>query len=231
MASRPAEAREVISQRRAPPRLRHAAGKYRALMLVALVAACLCEVSARAAETGTNAAPPRQRITLNEGWRYADGPIAGAHQSAFDDGAWSRVDLPHTWNAVDAFGKDGTYRRGEGWYRRALRLESAQRDRRLFLYFEGANQVAELFVNSRFAGTHVGGYTAFVFEITDLITFEAPNQLAVRVDNRHDPDIPPLNVSVERAVCVQARAGNGIIVRLDARPGETIVNSLHLRRR
>ncbi len=38
-------------------------------------------------------------------------------------------------------------------------------------------------------------------------------------------------VAVERAVRVQAADGNGIIVRLAAHAGETIISSLHLRRR
>ena len=139
------------------------------------------------------AADLRLRVTLNDGWRYADGPIAGAQAPEFDDDGWTRVHLPHTWNADDAMAKGGAYRRGEGWYRRTLDLDPGLEGRRLFLYFEGANQVAELFVNGTAVGTHVGGYTAFAFEITGQVRFDAPNVLAVRVDNAHDPDIPPLN--------------------------------------
>lgn len=157
------------------------------------LAACLQIGSPLVAGQGDVADAPRWRIALNDGWRYTDGPVAGAHESAFDDGAWEPVSLPHTWNAVDAFGKDGKYRRGEGWYRRSLALDGSHRNRRLFLYFEGANQVAELYVNGHAAGRHIGGYTAFVFEITDLVSLDAPNRLAVRVDNAHHPDIPPLN--------------------------------------
>ncbi len=134
----------------------------------------------------------RLRESLNAGWRYADGPQAGAEAVGFDDAGWRPVALPHTWNAGDAFDKRKPYRRGEGWYRRTLTLEPALRGKRLFVRFEGANQVAEVFVNGRRLGRHVGGYTAFAFELTPYVRFDAPNLLAVRVDNRHDPDIPPL---------------------------------------
>ena len=80
-----------------------------------------------------------------------------------------------------------------GWYRRRLTLPAELRGRRLFLYFEGANQVADVYVNGRRAGRHVGGYTAFSFDVTDLARFDAPNVIAVRVDNSHDQAIPPLN--------------------------------------
>ena len=35
-----------------------------------------------------------------------------------------------------------------------------------FAYFEGANQVADVHLNGEHLGRHVGGYTAFAFELT-----------------------------------------------------------------
>lgn len=135
----------------------------------------------------------RSRESINAGWRYADGPQAGAEAPAFDDGGWRAMDLPHTWNADDAFDKRTPYRRGEGWYRRRLALAPGQCDRRLFVHFEGANQVADVYLNGERLGRHVGGYTAFAFELTPHARCDGRDLLAVRVDNRHDPDIPPLD--------------------------------------
>lgn len=134
---------------------------------------------------------PRFRVTLNDGWHYAPGDTAPA--AAVDDRMWESVDLPHTWNADPGITETLTYRRGVGWYRRPLVLDRALRGRRLFLHFEGVNQVADVYVNDRPAGRHVGGYTGFTFDITDLVRFDQQNVIAVRVDNRHDEDIPPLN--------------------------------------
>jgi beta-galactosidase len=159
-------------------------------LLIALLAFASATRPALAADNAV--ASLRDRIALNEGWRYASGPLADAASPHLNDAHWMQVTLPHTWNAADAFDKRGGYRRGEGWYRRTLSLPATQRGRRIFICFEGANQVAELFVNGVPAGRHVGGYTAFVFDVTDHVRFDAPNLLAVRVDNRHDPDIPPL---------------------------------------
>ena len=139
------------------------------------------------------AAPPRVRYTINDAWRYTDGPTERAEESDFPDDSWQRVHLPHTWNAIDAFDKKARYRRGIGWYRRSLVLDPAIQGKRIFLYFEGANQVADVYVNGRHAGNHIGGYTAFAFDVTDLVSFERPSTIAVRVDNTHNPDIPPLN--------------------------------------
>lgn len=136
---------------------------------------------------------PRLRYTINEGWRFHGGIAADAHQPGFDDGSWQRISLPHTWNASDSLDKNVQYRRGTGWYRRTLTLDPSLRGRRLFLHFEGANQVADVFVNGRKAGSHIGGYTAFVFDITSLVRLGEENLIAVRVDNAHEPAIPPLN--------------------------------------
>jgi beta-galactosidase len=139
------------------------------------------------------AASPRLRYTINDQWRYAPGPAERAHEPGFADEPWERVNVPHTWNAVDAFDKRSRYRRGIGWYRRSLTLDPALEGKRIFLYFEGANQVADVYVNGHHAGQHIGGYTAFAFDVTKLVTFDRPSTIAVRVDNAHDPDIPPLN--------------------------------------
>ena len=156
--------------------------------MLLMVLICGCNV-AIAADEGHG----RSRISLNEGWRYVDGSQPGAEAPGFDDAAWTPIDLPHTWNAEDAFDKRKPYRRGEGWYRRDLHVQGEHCDRRLFAHFEGANQVAEVFFNGVSLGTHVGGYTAFAFELTPQLRCDARNVLAVRVDNRHDLDIPPLD--------------------------------------
>jgi beta-galactosidase len=54
-------------------------------------------------------------------------------------------------------------------------------------------QVAEVHVNGRKAGEHVGGYLPFTVDLTDLIDYSAgaDNVIAVRLDNRDNPLVPP----------------------------------------
>ncbi|HEU4522095.1 MAG TPA: glycoside hydrolase family 2 TIM barrel-domain containing protein [Thermoanaerobaculia bacterium] len=136
---------------------------------------------------------PRIQHTINEQWRFSPGPVERGEATDLDDSAWQRVNIPHTWNADDAFDKNARYRRGIGWYRKTVAVDPALRGKRIFLRFEGANQVADVYVNGRHAGRHIGGYTAFAFDVTALVTYDVPTLIAVRVDNSHDPDIPPLN--------------------------------------
>jgi beta-galactosidase len=142
---------------------------------------------------GLRAQTPRLRYTVNENWQFAGSDAPGAEKLAAPDAAlWRPVDLPHTWNARDAFDDEPGYRRGAGWYRKELRLAADLKGRRIYLFFEGANQVADVFVNEKPVGRHVGGYTAFAFDVTDQLKFDGPNLVAVRVDNSFDADIPPL---------------------------------------
>lgn len=139
----------------------------------------------------------RTRYTINDGWKFYPDGMEFAEKPLVSDAGWASVTLPHTWNASDPFDDVDSYRRGTSWYRRRLELDESLEGKRLFLYFEGVNQEADVYVNGAFAGSHKGGYTAFAVEITDLVEFGGGpdgNLVAVQVDNSHDPAIPPLSV-------------------------------------
>ena len=127
----------------------------------------------------------RTVVKLNDGWQYSAGGREGPE--------WKSIDLPHTWNLTDPFDDEPGYRRGVGWYRRDVRLDARFRDRRVFINFEGVNHVAEVFVNGKLAGKHIGGYTAFSLDITELLQAGATNRIEVNVDNTLVLDNPPID--------------------------------------
>lgn len=136
----------------------------------------------------------RNRVALDQGWKFLGDEAEGAEQTRFDDARWKKIDLPHTWNIDDTQDDTPGYRMGVGWYRKLIDLDEHLKDKKLFLYFEGANQVADVFLNGKFAGRHVGGYTAFAFDISSFVTLDSANNqniIAVKVDNHIDDDIPP----------------------------------------
>ncbi len=137
---------------------------------------------------------PRVKYTINDNWRFAEGDIAGAQKPGFDDSGWDVVNVPHTWNAKDKFGEMEQYRFGKGWYRKKISLDNNLKGKKLYLYFEAANQETEVFVNGKSLGSHKGGYSGFVFDITDAVEFgdEAKNVIAVKVDVSWNKDIPPI---------------------------------------
>jgi len=138
---------------------------------------------------------PRTCFSINEQWRFAYSNEE-IKNSAIPESQWQRINLPHTWNMNDALTDTSAYRRGIGWYKKELTLPGHFKGKRIFLHFEGANQTTEVFVNGKQAGKHIGGYTAFTFDISGLLQFNDDgnrNAIAVKINNRFHKDIPPLS--------------------------------------
>ena len=175
-------------------RVSHGPGSSRLFCLL-LVLAAGCAANGQRATDSTaatmNPIPARQDVLIDDGWRFVRSDVGSAQAVGFDDAAWQAVDLPHTWNAQD--GQDGTghYYRGPGWYRRHLLLGDVQAGRRVFLKFDAASVVAQVYVNGQLAGKHSGAFAAFCFDVTALVR-AGDNVIAVRVDNTYCPDVPPL---------------------------------------
>ncbi len=75
------------------------------------------------------------------------------------------------------------YYEGSIWYRRRFEAPATDKAERQFLYFGAANYLAEVFLNGRKLGHHVGGFTPFAFEVTGQLK-AGENSLIIRVDNR-----------------------------------------------
>lgn len=102
-----------------------------------------------------------------------------------------KVNFPHSWNAADCQDEVPGIWKGVCWYEKKVIINDELEGRRVYVKFEGAYQELELFVNGGSAGTHVGGYTAFIFDVTALV-HKGSNDFRIRLDNRLNPDIPPL---------------------------------------
>ena len=82
-------------------------------------------------------------------------------------------------------------------YRRKLAIPESWRGKRLFLQFDGAAHGADVYVNGIHAGSHRCGYTAFRLEITDYALFGGEMDLAVKLDTRENPAIPPFGFVID----------------------------------
>ncbi len=127
----------------------------------------------------------RNTRLLNDNWKFRF-----SHQ--VEQNTATAVALPHTWNAQDALSGKLDYKRGIGNYERKLYIAPEWEGKRLFLRFEGVNSIANVFLNGKHIGEHRGGYSAFLFEITDLVNYGKDNALLVRVNNAEQLDIMPL---------------------------------------
>ncbi|NGF55843.1 beta-galactosidase [Parapedobacter sp. SGR-10] len=138
-----------------------------------------------------------QRIsyTINSNWNFYKGTLQNIPQAG-QEIQWEPVNIPHTWNDRDVMDDEPGYYRGEAWYRKKIYIPQQWKDKDVYVFFEGAAQVAEVFVNGKKVGSHTGSYTFFSFPITQYLKpgkDNVENELLVRLDNSHNEDIPPLS--------------------------------------
>lgn len=105
----------------------------------------------------------------------------------FDDAPTMRV--PGDWNTQDErlFFYEGTV-----WLQRYFDYKP-QGERRALLYFGAVNYDCHVYVNGKKAGHHVGGFTPFNFDVTDLL-HEGRNFVIVKVDNKRSASAVPTQI-------------------------------------
>jgi beta-glucuronidase len=85
------------------------------------------------------------------------------------------------------------YYEGTVWYKRSFDHRKNNASNRLFVTFGAVNYQADVYLNGKKLGIHVGGFTPFNYEITDLVR-ERDNFLIVKVDNKRKKEgVPTLN--------------------------------------
>jgi beta-galactosidase len=135
----------------------------------------------------------KESIIINDSWKFYKSDQPGFFQMDFNDISWENILLPHTWNALD--GQDGgsNYYRGIGCYRKHITISRNYEGKVIYLKFGAANSAATVYLNGQLLGTHTGGYSAFMFDITDKVLFGRENVIAVQVDNSSSVLCPPLS--------------------------------------
>ena len=98
------------------------------------------------------------------------------------------MNIPGDWNTQDdkLFFYEGTV-----WFKRSFSWHPSS-DRRTILYFGAANYDTHVYVNGSHVGHHIGGFTPFNYDVTDLLK-DGDNVVIVKVDNkRRVENIPTL---------------------------------------
>jgi len=139
----------------------------------------------------------RQIKSINNTWDFYKGNITDYPGSDDQTIKWEAVNIPHTWNADDVMDDEPGYYRGVGWYKKKLYIPENWKNKDVYVFFEGAAQVAEVFINGKKVGQHIGSYNAFSFLVSTHLKFSAngntENEIVVKVDNSHNENIAPLS--------------------------------------
>ena len=99
------------------------------------------------------------------------------------------MQVPGDWNTQDErlFFYEGTV-----WFKRAFQWHR-NGNRRTLLYFGSVNYDTYVYVNGKLAGHHVGGFTPFNFDVTDMLR-EGDNFVVLKVDNKRHAEAVPTQI-------------------------------------
>ena len=114
------------------------------------------------------------------------------------------MQIPSDWNTKDErlFFYEGTV-----WFKKSFQAVPMT-DYRTLLYFGAVNYDCRVWVNGKEAGHHVGGFTPFNYDISDMLR-EGENVVIVKVDNKRHADAVPTQIfdwwnygGITRDVCL-----------------------------
>lgn len=195
---------------------------------------CFCStIASRAQDSLITDIPGRQTISLNGSWQYIMDPYeTGFYDYRYKELAqntpaayWSS-DVPANKSDLKEFGYTDKYTlqvpgdwnhqypkfqyyEGTVWYKKSFDYHVKSKNDKVYLYFGAVNYRADVYLNGKKLGMHVGGFTPFNFEIPKGLLKQKNNYLVVRVNNnRHKDDVPTLNTDwwnyggITRNVCL-----------------------------
>ena len=156
---------------------------------------------ARAMSTPAGADEPLAPLRLSDGWEFFKGPLGGPWEvwHSQELAVFSKVAMPHCFNAMDGCDPEVPYYRGQGWYRTWIQPKNPYANGRTLLHFWGAGQVTTVYLGTEKLIEHKGGYDEFVVDLTDALAKVPADKrgvpLAVLCDNSRRMDTIPSDFS------------------------------------
>ncbi len=130
------------------------------------------------------------RNSFNKGWDFVKDVQLSADEVNQSDMNWESVTLPHTAN-IEPLVIKGDQWQGDCVYRKVFNVDDRFEGKHLGLYFEGAMQVAEVYLNGQLLHKNLGGYLPFYVDISNHVKFGQKNNLIVKLNNEDNPQVPP----------------------------------------
>lgn len=138
----------------------------------------------------------KRSADFDKDWKFSlNNTTNGIESPDFDDSEWRTLNLPHDWAIEGDFSKDNPSRAdggalpgGTGWYRKTFNVDKASQGKKFFIDFDGVYMNSEVYLNGNLLGKRPYGYISFRYDITPYLKFDAPNVLAVKVDNSKQPN-------------------------------------------
>lgn len=124
---------------------------------------------------------------FNKDWVFQKEASEEAKNIDFDDTAWRKLNLPHDWAIEGPFSDEYNARtgglpvRGVAWYRKHFTVDSKFSKKQISIEFDGAMNLAKVWLNGEYVGERPYGYIGFEFDLTEHIKFGQENVIAVQL--------------------------------------------------
>lgn len=102
--------------------------------------------------------------------------------------SWEKVSIPHTVK-IEPLVVNNQFQ-GTSWYQKKFKTGNIK-NKKIFFYFEGVMQEADVWINDRKVSNHKGGYLPFTVDPTPFLKANKENTIKVKVNNEDNPDILP----------------------------------------
>ncbi len=127
---------------------------------------------------------------FNDGWLFSKVDEPQRVEEKFDDSKWRRLTLPHDWSIEGLMSPSlasctGYLPAGVAWYRKHFDVDDISKRR--YIYFEGAYNRSEVYLNGHLLGKRPNGYISFMYDMTPYLK-QKDNVLAVRIDHSRHAD-------------------------------------------
>lgn len=139
---------------------------------------------------------PRIVENFNANWKFHLGNITNADDPQFNDSSWRILNLPHDWSIEGEFSDTnpatiggGALPGGIGWYRKSFFVDEKDKEKSIFIEFDGIYKNSEVWINGEYLGKRPYGYSSFRYELTPFLKYgNKANILSVKVDNSKQPN-------------------------------------------
>jgi beta-galactosidase len=130
----------------------------------------------------------REIMNFNFDWRFFKGDITNGQDPGLDDSGWRKLDLPHDWSIEGVFDKSyasstGFLPGGIGWYRKSFIIPDNEKNRKVFINFDGIYNNSEVWINGTSLGKRPNGYISFQYDLTPFLIPGKENLIAVKADH------------------------------------------------
>jgi beta-galactosidase len=175
---------------------------FRSSFSLILLLSVLVFLSVISCNNTTEISTSGKMTSFDEDWLFLKDTLSDAESPEFDDSGWRIIEIPHDWSIEDLpehngediigpfykssidKGSSSYLTGGVGWYRKNFTIMEKDKDKTVYLQFDGVSVRSDVWLNGKHLGFHPYAYTPFYYDLTPLLNPPGqPNVVAVRVKN------------------------------------------------